>query len=783
MRLNSGVILKDILVYSYEPRIEAHCRIDELEETIKRMLTSDSKEIRIRYQRDIEKSVRFILAGIEKTFEYERKEELEPVGKGIREVRYYKKITQTKNLKESRATPVESRGIFMEDRKLRTEAEAGKLQPSVTMATGVSGSARVRFCSQCGTWLPQGSIHCSRCGHIAIYEDKDIFLDFMRDLLRKERQEEKERVVRDKVFGDVVSIDGNSATIECYFPKFEEGDVVGYLTPQNLIEPLGVAVGGGKILTLSLRRPTELREGQRIGLCETEVLVGYDLQLELIGRIKEGKISELEKHAVSVLLEKPPMGELGGFKLSDTRDVEGSYLLDGSQMEAVEVVLGLKDGEIALIIGPPGTGKTRVIAKAALELSRRGERVLITSHTNRAVDNALDLLPVEETLRVGRPEKVLPQIRPYLLSWKARTALGSKLEKIEKEIQETKNYIRSLIGLKKEWYKMRHMEKYDEIKSKLDVSRERLRKLCEVRNRMLMEESENLVKQAAIIGSTLIKTQLPPLDREFFDIVLIDECSQASTTLAMLGMVKARKWVLVGDHKQLQPIFQTLNPEDRKIHEELSVFCQMLKKYENRSRWLKLHYRSNSEIIGFSCQNIYDGNIKPVDACRQIRLELKEYPAHMEFLNPEIPVVFLNVDGSETIEKDGSRRNEREVEVIKEIVYTLKNVGVKSSEIGVITPYRAQRMSIKEVLDDEEIEVNTVDSFQGREKDVIIFSITSTKDLSFVDDEKRLNVAFTRARRKLIVLGNADSVNRNQDGLLYKFFSYAKERGGYFPKF
>jgi len=109
----------------------------------------------------------------------------------------------------------------------------------------------------------------------------------------------------------------------------------------------------------------------------------------------------------------------------------------------------------------------------------------------------------------------------------------------------------------------------------------------------------------------------------------------------------------------------------------------------------------------------------------------------------------------------------------------LKDLGIKSENIGVITPYRAQRDYIKEILKNNEIEINTVDSFQGREKDVIIFTITSTKDMSFIEDENRLNVAFTRARRKLIVIGNANSI-RKEHKILFKFLSYVKEKGGYF---
>jgi len=149
----------------------------------------------------------------------------------------------------------------------------------------------------------------------------------------------------------------------------------------------------------------------------------------------------------------------------------------------------------------------------------------------------------------------------------------------------------------------------------------------------------------------------------------------------------------------------------------------------------------------------------------------------MAFLDPNKPVIFLDVDGAEIIERDGSRSNSAEIETVKRIVNALKRAGVRSEAIGVITPFRAQRNRIKESIKDERIEVNTVDSFQGREKDVIIFSVTSTNDLSFVEDENRLNVVFTRARKKLIVMGKLNPILR-WNGLLSRFILYAKERDG-----
>ncbi|MEM4970098.1 MAG: ATP-binding protein [Sulfolobales archaeon] len=190
------------------------------------------------------------------------------------------------------------------------------------------------------------------------------------------------------------------------------------------------------------------------------------------------------------------------------------------------------------------------------------------------------------------------------------------------------------------------------------------------------------------------------------------------------------------------------------------------------------HVYALVKIFGFSQKYIYNEKIKPVKSCDKIKLKIKSYSENMRFLDPDIPAVFLHVDGIETVEKDGSRANEIEARVIKKIVSTLKEQGITSERIGIITPYRAQRRLLKETLKDETIEINTVDAFQGREKDVIIFSITSTEDLSFVEDENRLNVAFTRARKKLIVIGNIRSIETHGKDLLPKFVSYIKQING-----
>ncbi|TDA41869.1 MAG: hypothetical protein DSO07_02300, partial [Thermoproteota archaeon] len=165
--------------------------------------------------------------------------------------------------------------------------------------------------------------------------------------------------------------------------------------------------------------------------------------------------------------------------------------------------------------------------------------------------------------------------------------------------------------------------------------------------------------------------------------------------------------------------------------------------------------------------------------CDGIKLEIRNYPREMEFLNPDIPAVFLDVRGEDFVE-GRSRANRAEVEAVVRIARTLKRLGIRSERIGIITPYKAQRNRIAEELKDEKLEVNTVDSFQGREKDVIIFSVTSTGNMDFVSDENRLNVAFTRARKKLIVVGNAESIEKISGGLLYKYLMYVRNLNGFF---
>ena len=606
-------------------------------------------------------------------------------------------------------------------------------------------------------------------------------------ILKGEREAELKGIGKNIVRGMVETVSGDLATIHCTTPLFEEGDVLARVSG-DLAKSLGVVIVGGEHVLVRLFGNNVVREGEWLQLREAEQLLAYDLQIGLIEKYLSKKFTEIERRAFNVFFENSfrigiNKAVASSYKILGLGGKEGISELDESQREALERILGLREGEILLIVGPPGTGKTRVIARASLELAKRGEKVLIASHTNRAVDNVVELLPIEITLRVGRPEKVHENVRPYMLSYKARLALGQELEKLEdviKKLREERIKLKARVKELKEERRRAGLYAPLGTENHLKNIESRLRVLTEKRNKMLKKESERLVGEARIIGSTLVKSGLWPLEGVKFDTVIIDEASQATVTLALLGMTKARKWVLVGDHYQLPPVFKTLEEAVKQPEavDHLSAFNRLIRLAgDDKAVWLRTHYRSNTAIIGFASEHVYQRKIAPHKTCERIKLEITPNGFLSHILDPEKPSVLVHVNGHEQAE-GGSRWNPEEVEATKTIVRRLLELGVPKEAIGVISPYRAQRSRLSEALG-EGIEVATVDAFQGREKDVIIFSATATDATSvlFAESPRRLNVAITRARKKLIILANAEAP---WNGLMRKYIEYAKSLGAYF---
>lgn len=640
------------------------------------------------------------------------------------------------------------------------------------------------FCPRCGSLLRprrdlRGTVLRCGCGYEKVAIARPL-LDMAKEVLQQERLLAEAEAGKQVYRARVVHASHGIVTLSVRgVPPFHQGDVLG-VRRGGRAEYLGVVLDCEPPL-LTVVAPSEcgVRDGERLELLDYELLKGYDLQLELAeyARGERGRdeleVAVFDERAVELFTDGVEQPELRRASAGEVRDVRDGFRFDESQARVVEAALGLRDGELLVVVGPPGTGKTRVIAKIAYELAERGEKVLVTSHTNRAVDNAVELLPVERALRVGRPEKVSERVRPYLLSQRAREELGRRFEELERRIARVVKLVR---GLEEDLERSRDPYARRRLRADLSSLKEELRRMVAERGRMVREASEELVRRVSIVGSTLIKSQLHPLREVAFDTVIVDEASQASVTLALLAMVKAHKWVVVGDHKQLLPVFRSGSVDER-VREALSAFVVLRERYKHRHLWLEVHYRSHPEIIGFPAQYVYGGRVRPHESCGRRRLLLRRKP-RIAALDPGRPVVFVHVSSRDAAE-GGSRVNRDEAYVVAELVRELLGCGVSGGSVGVVTPYRGQRALIAEMLRGVRgVEVNTVDAFQGREKDVVVFDVTDTSQFCFSVDERRLNVAFTRARLKLLVVGNAEAVRARAGGtLLHRFLGYCEAKG------
>ncbi|WP_280587203.1 AAA domain-containing protein [Halorubrum sp. Boch-26] len=392
-------------------------------------------------------------------------------------------------------------------------------------------------------------------------------------------------------------------------------------------------------------------------------------------------------------------GAPGGADAGRPADASGAYIdNNASQNEAVGLAVDAED--CALIHGPPGTGKTYTIARTIRALVAEGNRVLLSAFTNRAVDNALEALRdqgFEDWVASSRPDGA----------------------------GETGGILRvgTETGVRGDMQDVRLVQRGDPNA-----------KAAELRD-------------APVVAATTAACGSRVMRECEFDVALVDEASQLTEPGTHAAINRADRFVLVGDHEQLPPVVRAEN--DLKT----SLFQRLIEAYPDASVMLDRQYRMSQRIQAFASAEFYDGALRPAtpEVAGQTLRDLGVDPADL----PDglaSGVDFVDPDGT----RDGNR-NVREAERVAQVVDAYLAAGVDPDDVGVIAPFRAQ---VAEIGRRTPVTVDTVDRFQGSSKEVIVVSLVATGDLDgpIFEDHRRMNVALTRAKKQLTLVGDADAL-------------------------
>lgn len=425
--------------------------------------------------------------------------------------------------------------------------------------------------------------------------------------------------------------------------------------------------------------------------------------------------------------------------------------IDDNQQEAVNKALSLENGEYLVVQGPPGTGKTTVITEIINQILAKNKlvKILVTSQSNQAVDNVLEKIceSEEKIVRFGNDKSKLSEIAK---KYHEEAVFDKYLQSVKNRLEEDKeNYFiqsKCLFELHEKW-KHQILQADDELKTLL-------------------------FKKIRVIFGTLVGiSSWQDFRAVEFDYIIVDEAGRATLPELMIPLRRAKKFILVGDHKQLPPIVDdeilANMKEYNKQDLETTLFEELYNKieYDDFKHFLKYNYRSDKSIAKVYSDIFYDEKI-----------ETKDFLIREHGLNFEKKVYFYStskLDNRFDIEMQPGKKNNRNRDEIINILYEIeaqaKENNIKKS-VGIITPYLAQRDNIRSRFGQMQnefkmlnIEINSVDAFQGSDRDIIIYDIVRSQNddkvnIEFIADEKRLNVALSRTKELLFIVGDAEFI-------------------------
>jgi superfamily I DNA and/or RNA helicase len=453
--------------------------------------------------------------------------------------------------------------------------------------------------------------------------------------------------------------------------------------------------------------------------------------------------------------------------------------LNNSQNKAVRHILSAND--IAVVHGPPGTGKTTTIVQAIRLVLQTEKQLLVCAPTNTAVDLITEKL-IEQgvnVLRVGHP---------------ARVSEGLLKATIDGQIQSHANYkdIKSLRKTAEEYFKM--AGKYKRAFGKEDAKQRALfyteARNCIKESRLLEDYIVNsLFENAQVISCTPVASSNKALANKHFSTLFFDEASQALEAISWIPLLKCKRVIFSGDHFQLPPVVKSIRAKQEGLAETMLDRCI---KHPTISTLLTRQYRMHQNIMQFSNNYFYNNELEADATVKETVLSLNE---DIDILN--IPVELIDTAGCSFDELQNSETlslsNIGEANLVfKHLELLLQQYQYSGEEqklsIGIISPYKEQIELLKEKLVEfdysaypvSELAVKTIDGFQGEERDVIYISLVRSNEnseIGFLSDIRRMNVALTRAKKKLVVIMDTSTIGNHP---FYKSFIEYCEKNGFY---
>lgn len=443
--------------------------------------------------------------------------------------------------------------------------------------------------------------------------------------------------------------------------------------------------------------------------------------------------------------------------------------LDESQKEAV--AFSLRQKELAIIHGPPGTGKTTTLVEVVLQCSKQGSKVLVCAPSNVAVDNLVERLSATslKVVRLGHPARLLPGIARHSLdAILARSDDFGIIGDIRKEIDD----------LTSSSAKSKAKDKGYQTRGKIAE----LRKELKDRERRAIGR---ILANADVVLSTLTTASddgpLRNLPDGHFQVAVIDECSQSLEVACWMALLRAPKCILAGDHHQLPPTI--VSEAAAKGGLEVTLMERALRLHgEAIVRMLVMQYRMHELIMRWSSDRLYASKL--VAHASVAAHLLRDLPGVEDNDDTALPLLLIDTAGCGMVEldtpDDESKGNEGEADLVSIHVERLVSSGVPASEIAVISPYNLQVELIRLRLSSRHpgLEIRSVDGFQGREKEAVVMSFVRSNDtgtVGFLAEDRRINVAVTRARRHLAVV--CDSTTMSRHDFLKSLVDYIGDEG------